>query len=157
MESIRSYLLTVTAAALVCGIVTKLIHKGTLGALMKLLTGLFMALTVVSPLLQLRLDGMKDVTLDIQYAASDAAAVGENLAYQELETIISGQTRAYILDKAEALGLTLEVQVKVAGEPYPVPVGVSLRGNVSPYARDVLTDYIAENLAIPVEAQKWNS
>lgn len=155
MEAIRSYLLSVTAAALICSMVTKLVHKGTVGTVMKLLTGICMALTVVSPLVDIRLDGLKDLTVDVSQAASKAAAAGENLARQELETIITAQTQAYILDKAEELGLSLSVEVVLSGESYPVPAGVKLEGNASPYARMVLSDYITEKLGISAEDQKW--
>lgn len=116
-----------------------------------------MALTVVSPLLQVRLEGLKDLTLDIQLEASDAAAVGENLGRQEMEAIIIDRTQAYILDKAEELGLCLSVKVELSGEEYPLPIGVRLEGDASPYARMVLTDYISQTLGISVEDQQWNT
>ena len=47
---LRQYLLGVTAAALICGIIKSLFpKKGTMGTVMKTLLGLAMVLAVVSP------------------------------------------------------------------------------------------------------------
>lgn len=157
METIREIIISVTAVALICGIVTKLIHKGLLGSVMKLLAGIFMALSVVSPLLDLRLGDLKDFTLDIQTNAAQIAAEGENSARLEIAAIISEQSAAYILDKAESLGVELTVQVTVSHEDWPVPSGVRLEGSVSPYAKAVLSEYISETLGIEREEQQWIS
>ena len=54
MDSIRQYLLSITAAAVICAIINALSgKKGTTSAVVKLLSGLFLTLSVISPLLNL--------------------------------------------------------------------------------------------------------
>lgn len=156
MESIRDYLLGITAAALLCSILTRLLgSKGTLGTAVKLLSGVFMALTVVGPLVNIRIDALGDLTQGISYDASAAAADGENSAMEAMGEIIKEQTRAYILDKAESLGAELAVEITLNSDDPPVPCAVRLAGQVSPYAKSVLSACIAEDLGIGVEDQIW--
>lgn len=156
MESIRNYLLGITAAALVCSILTRLLgSKGLLGTAVKLLAGIFMALTVVSPWVNIRLTSLGDFTQGISYDASAAAADGENSAMEAMAEIIKQQTQAYILDKAESLGAQLSVEVTVSGDDLPVPCAVRLEGQISPYAKSALSTCIAEDLGISVEEQIW--
>lgn len=157
MESIRDYLLGITAAALICGIAVKLLHKGLLGSSVKLIAGIFLTLAIVSPLVEIRLDSLDELRLEIQSEAADAAAEGENSAREAMAQIISEQTAAYILDKAESLEVELTVEVTVSQEGYPVPEWVRLEGNIGPYAKSVLSEYIANDLGIGTEGQKWIS
>lgn len=155
MEAIREYLIGVTAAALVCALVTRLQGKGTVGAVIRLMAGLFMALAVVSPWLDIRLDGLVDFTSDLQLEADALAAQGENSAREAMAEVITGQTRTYILDKAASLGASLTVEVALTAQELPVPRAVTLRGSISPYAKQELSAYIAVNLGIGTEAQTW--
>lgn len=155
MESIREYLVSVTAAALICGIATKLISKGLPGSVVKLIAGIIMALAVVSPLVNIHFGDLENYTLDIQAEGEAISAEGENSAREAMAQIISEETAAYILDKAEELSATLSVQVTLSEDAYPVPEGVRLEGSVSPYAKSVLEEYITTNLGIEAEEIEW--
>lgn len=157
MEAIREYLIGITAAAVICGIAVKLTGKGLPGSAVRLMAGVFMALTVVSPLVSIKLEGLTDFALDIQSDADAIVSQGESFSKEAVREIISEQAGAYILDKAESLGLHLTVEVAVSEDEYPVPCGVTLRGDISPYAKSVLSDYIEGNLGIPAEEQQWIS
>lgn len=157
MESIREYLIGVTAAALICAVMTKLLGKGTLGAVVKLIAGIFMALAIISPMVDIRIEELTDFVSDIKLSADDAAVEGENSARAAVESIITERTREYILDKAEALGLEMTVEVELDTGEIPVPRAVTLSGDISPYAKAVLSEYIAANLGIEAEEQTWKS
>lgn len=155
MEGVRQYLIGITAAALVCGIAVRLVHKGLVGAVVKLMAGVFMALAVAAPLVNIKLDDLTKMTLDIHADAEALTAEGENSAREAIAQIISGETAAYILDKAEALGASVTVTVYVSSDAYPVPTHVRLEGSVSPYARLELNEYISANLGIEAEEIEW--
>lgn len=157
MDSLKQYLLAVTAAAILCAIVNGLMgEKGTLGAAVRLLTGIFMILTLASPLVRLRLDGLEEITSDISGCADAITASGENSAREAMAEIIKSRTEAYILDKAESLDVRLSVQVELDEGSPPAPKAVRLNGNVSPYAKGVLSDMITRDLGIAPEDQIWN-
>lgn len=156
MEAVKTYLLSVTAAAVICGIVKALLgDKGTLGAVGKLLTGIFLAMTVIRPLVSLELEDLSDFWEDISLDASAAVTEGENASAQALRERIKTETESYILDKAASFAVQLTVEVTLSDEDIPVPSAVRLTGNVSPYAKLQLQQTISEDLGIPEEAQTW--
>lgn len=156
MEAVREYLLRVTAAAVLCGIATGLLgKKDTLGAVVKMIAGIFMALTVVSPWVNIRLNALKDITSDISVSADDAVSEGEISAREAMAEIIIAETRAYILDKANDLGATLDVEVTLDADDSLTPCAVRLSGNISPYGKRVLSKMIEDDLGISTEEQIW--
>ncbi len=156
MDGIRTYLLQITAAAMLCGIVTGILgKKGMLGTTVKLLSGIFMALAVVSPWLNLRLDSLQSFMGSISFDASSAVAEGEFSATQEMKAIIKQKVEAYILDKADSLGAEINANVSLCGDAMPAPNGVTISGKFSPYAKSVLSAYIADDLGIDLEDQIW--
>ena len=157
MDGIRRYLLTVTAAALVCAIVGALFDKkGAPAAVMKLLCGLFMTFCVISPFMDFELMDFSSFTGSFSDDAAAAVSDGKSMASNAQADIIKEQTRTYILDKAQTLDLDIDVEVILDSSDIPAPCAVILRGAVSPYAKEVLGQYIENNLSIPKENQTWS-
>lgn len=139
-----SYILRLICAACICALVGSLCPKT------KLLTGIFLILTVFSPvgtcsLPELDLD-------DIAAQASEAAAVGTAQAEREKEAIISASLEAYIFSKAACAGcdVTAEVQVRDG-----LPCAVTVTGDLTQEQREILSGIIASELGLGKEAQKW--
>ena len=156
MDGIRQYLLSVIAAAIISGIAVSFIRKkGTLSAMVKLICGLFMVITVISPLANIDLTDFGDFTAGISLDAQAAVDTGEALADQQLRVNITEQTQAYIQKRAQELGADVTVDVELTGGDPPIPSAVLIVGSVSPYVKRVLSEYIENNLAIPEEKQVW--
>ena len=156
VEDIRQYLLTVIAAALLCGVINGIIgKKSAYGAVVKLVTGLFLAVTVISPWVKFKITDFSSYIEGISADAQSVAASGELMAQDELASIIKTQTQTYILDKATSLKLDVEVEVTLCDSDPPLPCAVTLRGAASPYAKEMLCQYIANDLGIPEEDQLW--
>ena len=152
MDAIKDYLLSITAAALICGIVNSLSGKGSTGKLLKLLSGLFLAAAVIKPAVEVKLDNIYNFTDNLSVNSDIVVSQGENLAAEEMKRIIKEKTEAYILDKAKALGA--EIAVEVTLHDY-TPVGVTIEGDVSPYVKKNLSANITQELDIPPEEQVW--
>lgn len=158
MAVISEYVLTILAAALLCAIVMKLLDgKGSAAAVAKMICGVFLLFSVISPFWSLQWTGGNNLVKDLRTDAEKAIAIGENSARESMEGIITEQVTAYILDKASVYHAQLEVDVILSQEQIPVPVGVTLRGSVSPYVKSQLQGLIADNLGIKKEDQKWIS
>ncbi len=156
MDGIRQYLLRLICAALVCGMATGLLgKKGALGATVKLITGIFMILTLVSPFLNFRIGDLSDYLENISTGGNGLVADGQRDAAAALEKIIKEKTEAYILDKAKSFGAELTVEVRLEGSELPVPCGVTLHGSISPYGKRQLSTLIAGELGIAMEEQTW--
>lgn len=156
MDQIRQYLLCVCAAAILCGIANGIIEKkGSYSSVLKLITGLILALTVISPLVKIQWADVTQYVEGMTSDADDAVADGEAMAYEAEAAIIKSQTEAYILDKAASMGLNIEVEVTLSSSDPPLPCAVSVKGSVSPYSKALLSQYISEELGISEENQQW--
>lgn len=154
MELIKEYLLSITAAALICGTISSLTSKNAgISKLMQLLCGLFLAITVIRPIVEVQLDNIDSFTDLLVVDGEIAASTGKEMAAEEMKRIIKEKTEAYILDKAKSLGAEIEVEVTL--EDF-VPTGAIITGSISPFARSSLITSISQDLGIPPEGQIWN-
>lgn len=156
MDAVRDYFLSVTAAALICGVLSSILDgKGAAGKIVKLICGLFLAFTVIRPVADIEIEDFALFTSDISQEAQAAVSAGEEFVQDSLASIIKEETEAYILDKAQALDAVLEAEVTVSSDPQPVPIGVRIKGNVSTYIKFQLQSIIEADLGIAKENQLW--
>lgn len=156
MEQIRQYLLSITAAAVICSIILGIqSKKSTYSSIIRMLCGLFMAITMISPLLKVRISDYSAYFGDLQTEAEDMAAAGKQIAELEAVGIIKRNMEAYIVDKASSIGLVVRVEVTLAEYGTPYPCAVQIQGAASPYAKRQLQRWMKEELGIPEENQIW--
>ena len=156
MDSIRIYILSLLAAAMICSIVnTWLAEKGTHGTIIKLLSGLFLTITFLSPLVEFKVSDISEGLSDYSVQAQTAAAVGQESYANNFADIIKKRTEAYILDKASGWNLDLQIEVTLSESDPPIPDSVLLIGDVSPYAKRQLSYWMENELAIVKEKQTW--
>lgn len=155
MEALRQYVISVVAAGFICGIVLGMFPKGKERELVKMLSGLFLAYTVLSPISRLDVSSLADIGITFTDDAAQTAALGESYSKKALRDIIKAEMEAYILDKAAALGASITADVSLSGDDIPVPVGVQVTGAFSPYTMQQLTAMIQEDLGIAKENQLW--
>lgn len=155
MESVKQYVISVTAAAIVCGVLNTMLKKGGMHALVKLLCGFILAFTFLNPIGKLELMSLPDNSKPEYPSGSDMAQEGELYARNSMAEIIKEQTRAYILDKANELDLNLDVEVYLSEGAIPIPESVRITGQLSEYARQKMEAYLEKDLGIPKENQIW--
>jgi hypothetical protein len=123
----------------------------------KLLTGVFMAVTVLSPVISWRIPNLEVYTSRFQENAAEAVAMGQCASYDAVAGIIKEQCEAYILDKAREFGADISVVVILSADTLPVPQQVQISGEWAPYAKLRLTEIISQDLGIDRGAQIWKS
>lgn len=156
MESIKSYLLSVIIAALVVSILTSMLSKKSpYFKAVQMIGGLIVLITIIAPWKSVQLNLYESYYNDFKMDAENQAAYGKTAASESLHQIIKDQTEAYILDKASELDATLQVCVTLSNETYPTPIGASLKGNISPYAKKTLSRIIQKDLGIPEDKLTW--
>lgn len=156
MEDIRNYILSVICAAIICSVIHSLTgSKSAQSAIIRLLTGIFMSITLISPIINIKLSDYTDYIAEFRADADDAIAYGQNSALVQRNAIIKSQTEAYILDKAALLDAALDVEVTLNQDDPPIPCGVKITGAISPYSKVKLSQYIANDLGIAKEDQVW--
>lgn len=156
MEALSRYILSVIAGAFIVSILDSILDKKSgAGALMRLLGGIFIVFTIISPIVRLDFSGIADYFEEYSLEGESAAAWGESLADETYRGIIKSRTEAYILDKADELGAVLTVEVTLSDDETPVPEEAALRGKISPYARTQLQQMMEAELGIAKENQLW--
>lgn len=154
MDGIRSYLLSVIAVAIICGLLPELLREGAARTLLKTACGLVLTVTVLKPLSNVSISFSEDFPA-FRDSAVFAADEGENLAIEALTEVIKAKSEAYILDKAAQWGMDILVEVELDPEPPYAPVAVRISGEASPQARSEMEELLAGQFQIPKEAQSW--
>ena len=152
----KGYLIEITAAAILAALIRKLAPKSGAGRGARLGAGLLVLLCLLQPLGRFYRDGTALFSWDwgqVDPMASDEVSKEAN---RLMESLITQQAEAYILDKARAMGLEAEVTVKVRLEDrYPVPWAVTIRGSPTGQQKSALETEIQDALGIPPERQEW--
>ena len=146
--------MSVTCAAVLAGILRTIAGEGAMGKLTKLLSGLFLAVMVLSPLVKLEIPDPARWLEDYMAEGEAAAQAGEAMAKEYSQAIISAELEAYILDKAAALGCELSAEVRL--DEGGLPETVVLSGEISSADREALPQMLAGELGIGEEAVIWS-
>ena len=158
MEWLCAYILQVTSAALVCGLLRMIVGKsGAVAGTLRMITAVFMLIMLLSPLDTFTLKELPDILDEFSGDADGVVASGEQYRYHEMSSIIKERTEAYIFDKAAAFDAELSVNVGLSGDDVPFPITVTIDGAISPYGKARLSKIIADELGIPMEAQTWKN
>lgn len=154
MGAVREWLGAVAAVSLLLAAARFLVPKGPFREIAAFIGGLILLLALLRPL-----PGMKGYDLSGRFSSYQAALDQRRDALiQERETevkkYIEARTATYISDKAESMGLRLQIHVTAEdpGTGVPVPVRVEAEGPRS----ETLARWIEAELAIPEERQVWN-
>lgn len=157
MEWMRSWLLSITCAAMIAALADALCPNGFPRKLVRFAGGLLLLLAVLSPIK--RLDGgeLSDIfaKYQVQYGGYAETMTAEN--QERTKAIIAQQTAAYISDKAAALGIEkaqVRVTCRLTEEGFSVPESVEVRGKGEQTAWDALSQAITADFALEPEAQK---
>lgn len=151
MDGARQWLLGVVLTAFAGGLARRLTPRGREQALVGLVCGLLLTLALLRPLA-----GLKWEEPDQAWEGPDQAALAETYRQEgqrALSAVIEEKTEAYILDKADRLGLqcTVEVTAAAGENGIPLPDTVTIRGGRSA----ALEAYIQEEVGVPPEKQIW--
>ena len=153
--AVRSWLLAVIAASLLCAVAGALMPPGGVKRVGRLVCGLVMLAAVLSPL------AGPDLGEGQRWLEDYLAAVGQREAEltqevdDQMKTIIEGEYAAYIVDKAAELGLTCRARVECqpSEDGLYLPVRTEVAGPMTAEVQGRLIRTIAEDLGVPPEAQ----
>ena len=155
MDGVRSWLLGIVLTSLAGGLARQLAPQGKEQAMVRLVSGLLLALAILRPLAggSGGWEGLEIAAGSFSLQSGEQAEIYRKNQQEALSAIIAETTEAYILDKANRLGLDCTVRVTVAaGESgIPLPTSVTIRGPYSP----ALAECLEEEVGIPAQEQFW--
>ena len=154
--NIKDYLLSIVAVAIFCSVTKALIdNKTAIGRIVQMLGGILLAITIISPVLNISFRDISDHFGDLSAEAQQFVSDGKIASQESVNAIIKERMEAYILDKANRMDLQIAVEVELDATNNSIPCGVVFTGSVSPYAKEILCEYVEDNLGITRENQKW--
>lgn len=148
----------VFAASFLTALATALTPKGSARRAAAFAGGLVMILTALSPLVRVSTQDIASAISKYRFKA-EAIRTGIDIGSTDImEAIIQEETEAYILDKAEAMGLELTVTVRTAraDDGWPYPCSVELSGSADQDQRQKLSRIIESELALGPDSQEWS-
>ena len=158
MNQIQQYVISVVTASIICAIIHAFALKKNAGtSIIKLLCGIFFAITVIAPLKEFKLDDIAN-KIDVLYSdAQEYTNEGILSAAVERKAIIKKQTEAYVINKAESIGLDIQVSIQISTQDVPIPEKIEITGSASPYKREKLNNFISQDIGILKENITWIS
>ena len=152
MEQVRTWLLSVLAAALFLGVLESVIPKGPVRQVGRLAVGLVLTLVLCRPLADWLPGALRS-----QWAQAQSASVmvGDSFAEASadyLSAVMSQRSAEYIQTAADELGasVTASVTCRWEGE-LPVPDAAEITGSLSEDQRQSLAEAVSDQLNIPAE------
>jgi len=154
MGTLREWLFSVITVSGMLAVAQTLVPEGTVRKIASFTGGLILMVTLLQPLpgmaperFELRLEHYRQ---EIESRQRELEGRGAG----ELTELIKSRTAAYIMDKADALGLRVQVRIlmETGADGIPVPVAAELTGEYS----EALSAYLERDLGIPAERQVWH-
>ena len=156
MNAISEYIISIVSVAIIISIATMIIkNNGTISVIIKLISGLILAITIIRPILNNSLH-ISQYFEDIQTDADIWVEEGLSDSRNKHQVIIKDNLEAYIYNKAADMGIRADFEISLSDEYPPTPVSVTVSGAVSPYNKNILMQFLEQEIGIPKENQRWN-
>ena len=154
MAGLRAYLLRMLWAAMVCGILNRMVKGSGCAPVIRLLCGVFLTVVLVQPLCGLSFEEPLRWTEDLNALGAEIVEQGSREAQAQKEAIIKARLEAYIVEKAAQAGASVTADITLGGDG--LPRAVTVTGALSPAAKRQLRQVMTEALGIPEVRQQWN-
>lgn len=158
MDGLKTWLLSVAAAALVASIAAALSPDGAPKKVAKFSGGLLLLLALLSPLRTVDDRDLAGFTAKYTVRAAEAAKVQTEEDRELVKSIIEEESAAYIWDKAEVLGVApsqVAVTCRFSKEGFPALAQVTVRGSGEEDAWSALSEAITADFSLGKEAQRF--
>lgn len=154
MDGMKNYLISVCCAAILCGILKQIVGSSKMSSgMIRVLSGLFIAICIVSPWKNFRVNDLTQYNPLITEQGDLYAMTGYEITQKKIDKFIIQNTEAYILEKANQLQTQVEVSVSLSEDS--IPVSVQITGQLSQEAKEELSAFLLNNIGIQKEMQIW--
>ena len=149
------WLIGVTAAAMLAAVARCLMPPGAVQQVGGLVCAMMMLLAVLKPLMPLTGTLLRD--FEFSGPVQEQGEELEQQSEQLLNSLIERECGAYIVDKAEQMGITCQagVSCRMGEDGLWLPAGVQVMGELTGQQRRELEQMIAEDLGIECDCQEY--
>ncbi|MGM9521650.1 MAG: hypothetical protein ACI3VB_04145 [Oscillospiraceae bacterium] len=160
METIRSWILCITGTALVCSAAMALTPEGMAKKAVRLICGLALMIALMGIAVKLDYGSLSLYMSEYRQKAEDTVSDAVSESSKQTRYIIEKECEAYILDKAETIGIGLyevSVTAKWSEDGYWYPASAKMTSEPDEEKSRELALKISAELGIPEEAQIWST
>ena len=158
LELIRQWLVGITCAAMITALAEGLSPPGAVRKIGRFTGGLVLLIAVLKPIAAVDGQALSRALAEYRLDLSTYSTRLEEENSALMKSIIEEQSAAYIVDKAEQLGLSCQVKVEAdASGQWPIPWTVTVIGPLEGTEREALIRQIQADFGIPAERQFYQS
>lgn len=158
VDAVGSWVKTIAGAGIITALALTLTPKGRVHRVLRLVCGCVMVIALVSPILSFDIDSFSMNAAYYRAELEDVQASVDETSNRLYRTIIEEESCAYILDKAQVIGLEVSSVTVTAkwGDGYFYPYELFIDAQGTQQDKDALLQAIEGELGIPSERQNWN-
>ena len=158
MKGIQTYLLTVSATAILVSLFSGLVSDEKIKNTAVYAGGLVLILTMLAPVMKIDGKMLEQALNRLEQTLETFQADSVKQSGILYASRIKQQAEEYILDKTADMGIAVTVDVTVCDDGnLPVPVAASVKGSLTELQKDQIADLLEHDLGIKREAQSWES
>ena len=157
-EVLHSWITTVICTAAFCAVAISMMPKGRVLSAVKIICGVVMVFAILKPIADIDFDEYSKQLTKYNDNASELIGSAEDYNDKLNRLYIEEHCEAYILDKAESVGVKLDsvsVSAEWSTEGYWYPVSADIRHALSDELVNRLSTSIEAELGIAKERQAW--
>ena len=157
-QLLRQWVLGLTGASILSAVALSLTQKGRVRAVTQVTCGALLTICLISPVMEFDFTSYAQSLLRYRAGREDSAALLRDTNDALSKVIIEERCGAYILDKAQVMGLSVSaasVTVKRGDGDYYYPAAAQITGGEK--ADDRLLALIEAELGIPRESVTWTT
>jgi len=152
---LRDYFYNILVCILIISILAQIVTSTKQKQLMRLISGIFLAISIFTPLAQINWSSLLSVSSLPAFYAAPYIAEGKKTALETQKTVIKDTCESYILNKAKSLGADIIIELSLNEELLPVFAEIYSETDLSIQIQ--LQKILTEDLGIPKEHQIWIS
>lgn len=148
----------ICALSILCGVLCSMMPDGSVKRVAGILCSCVLIITAISPLRDLDFDYYARLITNYREREAEIARRGDEISERLNRTVIQAECEAYISDKAEKLGLTIEsakVELEWSADSAWVPYSAKISADITPAEREKLADVLLAELGIQPERVEW--
>ncbi|MEG1999965.1 MAG: hypothetical protein RR053_01030 [Evtepia sp.] len=149
MEVMRDWMIAVTVAAMIIAVADSITPSGSIKKVGRFIGGLVLMLGILQPVMRLDYDTLYCMANDVECIPAWSETAGDQS--ELLERLIKEEVSAYVLDKAEEMGVRCSVTVCCTQGEVPYPSEVILKGEMTVAQRKDLTEVLEHELNVRVK------
>jgi len=156
MTETRQYITSIIAASVLCGVVSSFVKSDAQRQSIRLLCGICLIITVISPLRGVETIDFASIYREIRDNMKEYTEAGSELSRDEYRIAVKDQAERYVEEIGNSRNILLDAEIYLDEETF-LPVRITVYGMLSEEDKAEIGGKIQSELGIRLEDQMWIS